>query len=216
MKLQKLRNYRNSSNILAGIFYKNPLIVLGLGVSFAVGAATSLQHSLAITIAIYATLIPTALISSLMPKYLPSYVKNIMLALISAIGLLLASFPIGSISPTIFDSLGIYFPLLALNSLVVSKYIQHGVVGNHSIAIVDAMKTATGYSLALLLIGALREYIGSGTIMGVATNSPIILPATLLPFAGFIITGFCVAFFRVLERLIRAKIYRDSRKEEVK
>ncbi len=212
MKAENLRRYKLNSNILSGIFHKNPLLVLGLGLTFAVAAATELKHAAAISIAIYFTLVPTAIISSLLPKSMFSYIKNIILVLIAAAALLLASYPISSIDPAIFDSLGMYFPILTANSLVVSKYIQHGVVGRPFVAFTDATKSAVGYSLALLAISAVREYFGAGTLWGVDADAVFVMPALLLPFMGFIIVGFFAAFFRQFDRLIRRQIYLSSKK----
>ena len=210
MKLEKLRKRKKHSRWLEGIFSKNPIFVRGLALPFAIMITTNLKNAVALSIIFAFVLVPTVLLASLAGKYLPRWLGTMLYSLF-AMALVVASIPlIQPISPEIGDSLGIYIPIIAVNTVLQMLCRRYSEENTYPavMALVDALTYSIGFFFALCLIASLREYFGSGTLWGVSVELPVRLSGLQVAFSGFILTAFFSAIFRFIKRFSLCLTYR--------
>ncbi len=180
----------------AGIF--NPVLVQAVGLCPVVAMATSVK-SAALLSAVAAVIITVSeLIASLFLKPIPRWIRigiYIILggAMVSPLMIL-----IERLNAPLFGELGIYLPLMAVNSLIVLRCERFAVKIKPTAALLDGLTASTGYAAVLLAVGIVREIFGRGSLFGFAFYSGRTLTGLLLPFGGFIMLGFFGAVLRVL------------------
>lgn len=180
----------------AGIF--NPVLVQAVGLCPVVAMSTSVK-SAALLAAVAAVIITLSeLIASLFLKPIPRWVRigiYIILggAMVSPLMIL-----IERLNAPLFGELGIYLPLMAVNSLIVLRCERFAVKIKPTAALLDGLTASAGYAAVLLAVGIVREIFGRGSLFGLTLFSGRTLTGLLLPFGGFIMLGFFGAALRVL------------------
>lgn len=188
------------------ILFSNPVLVGGMVLGEIVIGATSLQNAVALSVTFAIVTIPVLLLAPLVAHFVPKTWRILCYALVSMSMLFTAQAAVAPISPTIFDSLGIYLPLLALNTVVVAYSRLISEEKSAAFNLLDGVCFSLGFLIVAVLIGGIRELFGSGTLWG-----HVILQrkasALKLPFAGFLLAGFLAAGIEGLRILFHAKPY---------
>ena len=177
---------------LAYLFFRNPVLVLGLVIGQLAAGDTTLQNGAALSVAYFFIVVPVLLFASVFGKKLPEWSKIVCYALLSAAMLFPSYFICKSFSATIFDSVGIYPALLAVSTVPMvysSKFAENQKI---SVVFMNAICLAGGFALTALVLGAARELLASGSLWGFRITE-VYLPAAKLPFWGFILLGFMSA-----------------------
>lgn len=187
---------------LAYIFSRNPVLVLGLVIGQLAAGDTTLQNGVALSITYLLITVPVLVFASAIGKKLPDWLKIVCYAVLSAAMLLPAYFICGSISATIFDSLGIYPALLAVSTVPIVYSSKFAEKQKPSLAAVNGLCISAGFAITAILLGAAREFFGSGSLWGfkIAEAS---FPAVKLPFWGFILLGFMAAIINWVKDIIK-------------
>ena len=209
MKLEKLRKHRKHKRWLEGIFSKNPVFVGGLALPFAVMITSSLKNSVAVSIVLACSLIPTVLLAALLGTKVPRWAGAMIYPMFSMVLVVACTPLILPIAPEVTDSLGVYLPILAVNTLqstLCARYAQD--TDRPGMALVDAITYSIGFALALGVIGVLRELLGNNTVWGVPVAVPFKLGGVQIAFAGFLLLAIFSAFFRFCSRGITWWLYR--------
>jgi len=175
----------------------NPVLVQLAGLCPVVAASTSLKNAAMLSVIAFAELIVVCFLASALMKKIPRWVR---MPLYLVIGLAMICPVLWYIeAKTLINlSLGmkIYIPLIAINSVVALHCEQFAVKNTVKLAFYDAAAVGLGASLIFLLVGAVREILGSSTIGGVALNLPVAFKGMLLPFGSLIILGFMAALLK--------------------
>lgn len=211
MNLKKVRTYKKYSRYCEGFFSKNPVLISGLALPFAVMVSVNLKSAVALSITMAGTVIPTVLLASLIGQKLPKWICAIIYTVFSMVMVVTCAALILPMFPEIVDALGVYIPIVAVNTMLLwlcSKYSSDK--PSPWMALVDAVMYSLGFAFAICLISLLREYFGNNTIWGVAVNFPIKFSGLQIAFSGFILVAFLNAGFRGLKRLILFAVYRHS------
>lgn len=180
----------------AGIF--NPVLVQAVGLCPVVAMATSVK-SAALLAAISAVIITLSeLTASLFLKKIPRWVRIGIYIILG--GAIVAPFMIliERTNAPLFGSLGIYLPIMAVNSLNVLRCERFAVKIPPLAALLDGITASVGYAAVLVVVGFIREVLGSGSIFGFRFFEGRTMSGLLLPFGGFIMLGFSGAILRVL------------------
>lgn len=180
----------------AGIF--NPVLVQAVGLCPVVAMATSVKSAalLAIISAVIITL--SEFFASLFLKAVPRWVRiGIYIILGGAIVVPLMIF-IERANASLFGSLGIYLPIMAVNSLNVLRCERFAVKISPLAALADGVTASLGYSAVLILVGFFREILGSSSLFDIQIFRSFSMPGLLLPFGGFLMLGFAGALLRTL------------------
>lgn len=193
------------------IFGSNPILVLGLIIGPVVVCAVSFQNALALALAFATTAIPVITIAGAVGKFIPASVKLPFYVGIAAAMLVPTEILISRISPVIFDSIGIFLPIMAVNSVVTVLTVEESETRGVGGAFFDSLFLSLGFAIVTLALGAIRELLGSGTIM----NMPILgrrAMGVLMPGAGFVILGFMAAGIEGIKILLQK---RKAKKEDI-
>ena len=200
-------------NIISFLWVKNPLLIYGLSVVTAVMTTTSLTSALSVCIALFIMMIPTSAVALAMGSKLLPEIRFVIHTLVASISYIPAVLAVKSIFPQAITALTIYLPLLAVNELVVLRADRYATKRSIGFAVVDTLGCVLSFTITMLFIAFVRELFGSGTLFGYRvlqqTN-----PEVLLPFMGFILSGFTAALFKYGQAvLVNAIRHRRHKKE---
>lgn len=190
---------------LAYIFFKNPVLVLGLVIGQLAAGDTNLQNAAALSVTFLFLTVPGMVFASTLGKKIPSGFNVVCYALFSAVMLLPSYFVSGSFSATIFDSAGIYPALLAVSTVPIVYSSKVAEKQSPSKAAFNGLCLSIGFAFTALVLGAAREMLGSGSLWGIKLADAI-YPAAKLPFWGFILLGFMAALLNWIKEIIEKNI----------
>ncbi len=195
----------NIKNSLAYLFFKNPVLVLGLVVGQLAAGDVSLQNGVALSVCYFFIVVPVLVFASTVGKKLPKWIHPVVYALISIIMLAPAFIIIRTFSPTIFDSLGIYPALLAVSTVPIVYASKMAENQSPVESLLNGVFIALGFSATAIFLGAAREIFGNGSLWGFKIWESGSFPAINLPFWGFILLGFMAAIVNLIKDFFEKK-----------
>lgn len=178
----------------AGIF--NPVLVQAVGLCPVIAMATTFKGAALLALVATVTITLSEFIASAFLKVIPRWVRTGIYIIMG--GGIVTPFMVmlERVNPELFGSLGIYLPIMAVNSLLVLRCERFGVKLKPLAALTDGFTASVGYSAVLILVGILREFLGNGSIAGFKLFKNMAIPGLLLPFGGFLMIGFAAAALR--------------------
>lgn len=190
--MSEIKEKISAKDSFAHVFFSNPVLVGGLVIGQLAAGDTSLQTGVALTVTFLLVTVPVLVFAAAAGKYLPRWSRIVAYMLISG-GMLFPAYLIcGKIAPMVFDSVGIYLPLLAVSTIPTAYSVKYSEKHDVLKALLDGIALFLGFGLVAVILGAAREFFAYGTLWGakIAGNS---FPAVQLPFWGFILLGFMAA-----------------------
>lgn len=174
--------------IRLGGLIRNPVLVQVIGICPVAAAATSVINALALSAVFSLSLILCEVIASLFLTKFPRWVR---MGIYSVIGMAVV-FPVMFIfekySLSVFSTLGIYLPLMVMNSLNCVHCEKYAVKHSVKLSFFDAVASLIGYCSILIAVGLIREVLGNGTILGFDLGFEGI-HGLLMPFGGLFVIG---------------------------
>lgn len=179
------------SIFMNGILTENPIYRLVLGTCPAIAVTTSAINGIGMGLATTLVLIGSNVVISLLRNFIPNKVRIpsfivVICTFVTIIQLLLHAF-----IPSLYNALGIFLPLIVVNCIILARAEAFASKNDVVTSAVDGLGMGLGFTMALLLIGAVREVLGNGTILGMQLLGvgfePVIL--MILPPGGFIVFG---------------------------
>lgn len=169
-------------NLNSGIVKNNPVFVLLLGLTTALGVTTTLTNGLGMGIVVLLVLAVSSIIIGLLKKVTPAeIVIPVNLVIIAAL-VKIAELLVRAYAPSLADGVGIYLPLLAMNSVLLFGVGTFDRENGKTGSFMESMKLALGYLLALVVVSLVRELLATG---GVSLMNPLgggeIFTASILP-----------------------------------
>jgi len=189
-----------------GIVTNNPLLFQIMGVCPVVAIALSVKTAAVIAAINAVELIIIELLACLLFKNIKRHFRVLIYAVLGFVINLPLFILIGRLYPAISESIGIFLPLLAVNSVIAVKCETFAVKNTVRDTFVDSIATAFGYGIVTLAVGAVREVLGAGTLLGREIGLPYSAEAFLTPFGGFLVLG----FFAALVKGMTAKRYEEE------
>ena len=163
--------------ILSGIVKNNPTFVLVLGMCPTLGTTTSAENGMGMGLATMAVLIMSNLVISLIQMLMQAYV------------------------PALYDALGVFIPLIVVNCIILGRAEAFASKNSPFDSALDGVGIGLGFTLALTVVGAVREILGSGAIfgvsLGIADYTPLIF--VLAP-GAFLVLGYLMVLFNKLAK----------------
>lgn len=181
-----------------GAFIHNPVLTQAIGVCSIAAIFTTLRLSLTMSLILSAVLIVCELLSALILKKLSRWLRISVYMLISVALLIPIMLYLDKSHSEVYASMGIYLPLLAVNSLIVIRCEKFAVKHDVKHALFDAIAASVGFVSASAIVGAIREILSYGTLWGKSVSSLPKLSGMALPFGGLIVIGFIAAFHKWL------------------
>lgn len=172
---------------------KNPVLFEAVGVASVVAMATSVKSAIILATISALELLVTEVFACLLLRRLKSRFRMPIYAVLGVLVNIPCFMFFEHFTPNEANNAGIFLPLLAVNSLIALHCERFAVKHTLRETLVDAVSAGAGYAFVSLVIGALREILGSGTIYSVSLHIPVRLQGLLLPFGGFLLLGFFAA-----------------------
>ena len=180
--------------IYNGIVRENPTFVLLLGMCPTLATTTSATNGMSMGLATMFVLICSNLVISLIKNLVPDMVRIpvfvvVIASFVSTLQMLMEAY-----LPEINKSLGLYIPLIVVNCIILGRAEAFAAKNGPLASLCDGVGIGLGFTLALTLLGAVRELIGAGALFGVT-----LLPETcnvllfVLPPGAFITLGYLIA-----------------------
>lgn len=191
----------NFKVLLNGIVKENPTFVLLLGMCPTLGTTSSAINGASMGLATTFVLVCSNIVISLVKNLIPDQVR------IPAFVVVIASFVTAlemcmqAFVPEIYASLGLFIPLIVVNCIILGRAeafaCKHGVVSS----LFDGVGMGLGFTIALALLGSVREILGTGRIFGVELYSEDygMLMFVLAP-GAFIALGYLIAIVNKLRK----------------
>lgn len=149
-----------------GIVKENPTFVLMLGMCPTLAVTTSAENGLGMGVATMAVLIMSNLLISLLRKVIPNAVRVPVYIIIIASFVTIVEMLMHAYVTTLYDSLGIYIPLIVVNCIILGRAETYASKNNVLLSVFDGIGIGLGFTIGLTVIGIVRELIGAGTIFG--------------------------------------------------
>ena len=183
------------SNLTRGIIKENPIFVMLLGMCPTLGVTTSAFNGLGMGLATLFVLMMSNMFISAVKNFIPDIIRIPSFIVIIASFVTILEMLMQAYVPSLYASLGIYIPLIVVNCIILGRAEAFASKNTIFQSLLDAIGMGIGFTLALTLLGSLREVLGNGSIFGWSFISedahPILLfimpPGAFLALAGIII-----------------------------
>lgn len=186
-----------------GILPANPVLVLLLGMCATLGTTSSAMNGLMMGLATAAVLVCSNTVISMMKSLVPDKVRIPVFIVVIATFVTLLQLAIRAWASALEASLGLFIPLIVVNCILLGRAeayaSRHGVFDS----MLDGLGCGIGFTLALTMLGAIREFLGAGSLFGVTIYPEDygMLLFVLAP-GAFIALGYMIAAVNALIRHI--------------
>ena len=185
------------AEFLKGFWKENPVLVMLLGLCPTLAVTNSAINGLSMGLAVIFTLVCSSTLISLVRKIIPKEVRIPTFIIVIATFVTVTDLTLAAFFPDISKSLGPFVPLIVVNCIVLGR--QEAFASKNPVhrAIIDALGMSIGFTLTLIILGSIRELLGSGTIFSFQ-----IMPANFqpwmvmgLPPGAFLTLGLMIGIF---------------------
>ena len=183
------------NNLTRGIVRENPVLVMLLGMCPTLGVTTSAINGLGMGLATMFVLMMSNMAISCVKKVIPDIVRIpsfivIIASFVTVLEMLMQAYP-----PDLYTALGIYIPLIVVNCIILGRAEAFASKNTIFQSLLDAIGMGIGFTLALVLLGSIREVLGNGSIFGYSFVSENATPLLLfiMPPGAFLALGGIIA-----------------------
>ncbi len=186
--------------LLNGIVKENPTFVLLLGMCPTLGTTSSAINGMSMGLATMAVLICSNFVISLIKNVIPDMVRIPSFIVVIASLVTVLQMLIKAYAPDIDKSLGLFIPLIVVNCIILGRAEAFAAKNNPVASIFDGIGMGLGFTIALTLLGAVREILGTGHVFGMElfNESYGALIFVLAP-GAFIALGYLVAIINKIK-----------------
>ena len=186
-------NLANTFN--KGIWRDNAVFRLLLGLCPTLAVTTSAENGLGMGLATTFVLVCSNMVVSLLRKLIPAKVRIPAFIVIIASFVTVVQLCMEAYAYDMYKALGIFIPLIVVNCLILGRAEAFASKNGFVISIIDGLGMGAGFTLALFVLGGVREILGSGALLGFslfgASYQPFLL--MILPPGAFITLGLLLA-----------------------
>lgn len=190
MKLKTLTN---------GLFKENPVFYQMLGMCPTLAVTTSAENGMGMGLATTAVLVLANVFISLLRNFIPSKIRIPAFIVVIATFVTIVGMVMEGFVPALFASLGLFIPLIVVNCLILARAEAFAFKNGMIASALDGIGMGLGFTLALTILGAVREVFGAGAIFGISLFGASFEPALImiLPPGAFLALGLILAGINV-------------------
>ncbi len=189
------------NNLTKGFLKENPTFVLLLGMCPTLGVTSSAINGLGMGLATTFVLIMSNMVISMVKNVIPDKVRLPSFIVIIAAFVTVVELSMQAYLPGLFKSLGLFIPLIVVNCIVLGRAEAFASKNDVFSSIIDGLSIGLGFSMSLTILGAVREFLGSGKIFGITVypeNYGMLL-FVLAP-GAFIVLGYLIAIVNKIKK----------------
>lgn len=150
-----------------GVIGQNPTLKLVLGTCPTLALTTIAMNGIGMGVAVTFVLICSNVMISLLRKVIPNQVRIPAFVLIIASFVTVVRLILDKLMPDLYESLGLYLPLIVVNCIILARAESFASKNGPLYSALDGLFMGIGFTLALTLMGIVREILGKGSVFGV-------------------------------------------------
>ena len=191
-----------TERIYNGIWKENPTLVQMLGLCPTLAVSTSAINGVGMGLSSTVVLVLANILISALRHIIPDRVRLpaeivVVASFVTIVDMLMEGF-----TPALYDSLGIYIPLIVVNCIILGRAEAYAMKNGPVESAFDGIGMGLGFTIALTILGAIRELLGAGSVFGVK-----VMPAAFTPISIFILAPgafFVIAVLTALQNKMKA------------
>ncbi|UCF29794.1 MAG: electron transport complex subunit E [bacterium] len=186
-----------------GIWLENPVFKMALGLCPALAVTNSVINGVAMGLASTFVLVCSNTVVATLRNVIPSKVRIPSFIIVIASFVTIVDLTMNAYAHQMHKTLGLFIPLIVVNCLILGR--SEAFASRHPIlrSIVDGLGMGVGFTLALAVIGAAREILGNGTLLGyhVMGSDYTDMLVMILPPGAFLAMGVLLGIFNAIDRV---------------
>ena len=198
---RKEQTMNNFKVLMNGIVKENPTFVLLLGMCPTLGTTSSAINGMGMGLATMFVLICSNVVISLIKNLVPDMVRIPIFVVVIASFVTLLQMVMQAYVPALYATLGLFFPLIVVNCILLGRAEAFAAKNNPLSSFFDGLGMGLGFSIALTLLGGVREFLGTGKLFNIAIMPEEygMLIFVLAP-GAFIVLGYLIAIVNRLKK----------------
>ena len=191
----------NFKELMNGIVKENPTFVLLLGMCPTLGTTSSAINGMGMGLATMFVLICSNIVISSIKKLVPDMVRIPIFIVVIASFVTVPQMVMQAYVPALYATLGLFIPLIVVNCILLGRAEAFAAKNNPIASLFDGLGMGLGFTIALTLLGGVREFLGTGKIFNIAIMPEEygMLIFVLAP-GAFIVLGYLIAIVNRLKK----------------
>jgi electron transport complex protein RnfE len=215
-----------------GLVTNNPVLVQLVGMCATMAITTSLFNGIGMGLSVLVILTCCNVVVSLLRKIIPGEIRLAIFVVVIAGFVTIVDLVLQAYIPALAESLGVFIPLIVVNCIIIGRAEAFCSKNGVFASFIDGISQGLGYTLVLIAMCVIREFLGSGTfgagLLGVNEAGKLIVeigakgiqifPADygimymILPFGGFVTLGVLIALMQYV--LAKSAAKAEAKKEQ--
>ncbi len=189
----------NLKNFTKGFIQENPVFVLFLGLCPVLGTTTSAINAMGMGLATTFVLLMSNIVVSTVKNFIPDKVRIPAFIVIIASFVTIVELTMQAYAPALFEALGLFIPLIVVNCIVLGRAEAFASKNTLLTSAIDGFGMGLGFTLALVMLGGIREILGSGSIFGYKFIQGDGMLIFVLAPGAFIVLGYLIMLMQKLK-----------------
>ncbi|MCK4940808.1 electron transport complex subunit E [candidate division WOR-3 bacterium] len=191
-----------------GLVKENAVFVLMIGLCPALAVSSTVRDGFGMGLAATFVLVFSNLIISILRKNIPNEVRIPIFILVISTFVTIIDYMMQAFQPDLYRALGVFVPLIVVNCMILGRAEAYASKSSVVNSILDGLGTGLGFTLALTIMGTIREILGNGTFLGLTVfgesfkSAPVIF--MIMSPGAFLVIG-------ILKALINKYVKRELR-----
>ena len=149
-----------------GLWEKNPILILGIGLCPTLAVTTSVSNALWMTLATSSVLISSNVLVALTKNIIPKHIRIPIFITIIATFVTVVELTLNAFQPVVYNALGIFIPLIVVNCMILGRAEEFASKNGIFISIIDALGMGLGFGWTLVVLAFFRETLGANKLFG--------------------------------------------------
>ena len=194
-----------------GLIFNNPTFMLVLGTCPTLAMTSKAMDAFGMGVSVIFVLTLSNIIISALRKLIPNTVRIPAYIVIIATLVTILKLFLNKFVPDLYSSMGTFLPLIVVNCIILGRAEAFASKNNVLDSALDGIFTGAGFMVALVIMGIIREFIGSGSIFGLKIMD-FSIPFFSMPMGAFIVYGLCIAgFVQIVDCVQRSRRIKKAR-----
>jgi electron transport complex protein RnfE len=188
-----------------GLIKENPVLIMMIGLCPFLACSTSANDAVGMGLAATFVLTCSNIIVSLIRKIVPKEVRIPVFIVIIATFTTIVDYLIKAYFPALSESLGVFIPLIVVNCIILARAEAFASKNNVFLSLIDGLGMGAGFFVAIVLLGIIRQFLGSATVFSskeLFSNPAVIM---ILPPGGFLAAGVVITIIKYIENKLTNK-----------
>lgn len=180
-----------------GLILNNPILVQMVGLCPTLAVSSSAINGFGMGVATTAVLLGSNIVISLLRKAIPDEIRIPAFIVVIATFVTMTEMLVQAYFTSLYEALGIFLPLIVVNCIILARAEAFAFKNSVFRSAVDGLGNGLGFTLALTILGAIRELFGTGAVFGKTVMWSSFEPMSIIvqPSGGFLVLGLLLGIF---------------------